>query len=115
MIVFIDGDGQHPPEHIPGMLEYMEAHKLDVVFSVRKGGDKMPLKRRLGNRILNTFAYYLFDMRLTDIWCGFRALRTSCLPKLSWTKNDYSGEIQMALKVGTTSFLMVNTSSPLST
>ena len=100
VIITIDGDGQHSSEYIPEILEYMEANKLDFVFTVRKGGDKMPLIRFLGNRTLNFTARLLFNINLKDMWCGFRVFKTSCLPKIAWNKNDYSGEIQMALKVG---------------
>ncbi len=100
IIVTLDGDGQHPPEHIPAMLKQMATQNLDVLFSVRKGGDSMPLVRRAGNRTLNLVAHYLFQLQLQDMWCGFRALRVSCLPKIAWRKRDYSGEIEMALKVG---------------
>lgn len=100
IIVTLDADGQHPPEYIPEIIQYMEKQKLDVAFSFRKGGDKMPLVRNLGNRTLNYFAKYLFNLNLKDLWCGFRAFKTSVLPKISWNKSDYSGEVQMALKVG---------------
>lgn len=100
IIVTLDADGQHPPEYIPAMLEFMRAHNLEVIFSVRNGGDRMPLVRRLGNRTLNLMAHYLFHLHLQDMWCGFRALRTEILPKITWRKRDYSGEIEMALRVG---------------
>jgi len=99
-IVTMDGDGQHPPEHIPRLLATMERNNWQVVFSVREGGDKMPLVRYLGNYALNSVARYLFNLNLRDVWCGFRALRTECLPLINWRCTDYSGEIQMALKVG---------------
>lgn len=100
VIVTIDGDGQHPPEIIPKVLQYMTDNNLDVVFTIRKGGQKMPLVRWLGNRTLNTMARYLFHLNLQDIWCGFRALKTKCLDLIDWDSCDYAGEIQMALKVG---------------
>ena len=100
IIITLDADGQHPPEHIPAMLDQMEKHNLDIIFSVRQGGDHMPLVRRVGNLTLNTTAHYLFNLKLRDIWCGFRAFHTDCLQKISWTKRDYSGEIEMALKAG---------------
>ncbi len=100
IIVMLDADGQHPPEHIPAMIDYLKKEKLDVVFSVREGGDRMPLIRRLGNQTLNHVAALLFNIKLQDIWCGFRALRTEVLPRIAWSKRDYSGEIEMALKAG---------------
>lgn len=100
VIVTIDADGQHPPEYIPLILDYMKSKNLDVVFSARKGGDKIPPVRLIGNYFLNLMTHYLFSLHLRDIWCGFRVFKTTCLPKILWDKNDYSGEIQMALKVG---------------
>ena len=100
IIVTIDGDGQHPPQFIPQVIKYLKENNLDFVFTVRQGGDKMPLVRRVGNFTLNAVAYRLFNLKLRDIWCGFRVFRADCLPKVNWRKSDYSGEIQMALKVG---------------
>ncbi len=100
IIVTIDSDGQHPPEHIPEMLKKMRENNWQVVFSVRQGGDKMPLVRFLGNYTLNKTAQLLFNLNLRDMWCGFRAIRADCLPLVDWRENDYSGEVQMALKVG---------------
>jgi len=98
IIVTIDGDGQHPSNIIPEVVQYLLNNKLDIVFTFRQGGDKMPLIRHLGNGALNFVAKTLFRLKLRDIWCGFRAFRTECLEKISWQKCDYSGEIQMALQ-----------------
>lgn len=100
IIITIDSDGQHPPEHIPEMLRKMKENNWQVVFSVRRGGDKMPLIRFLGNYALNKTARLLFNINLRDMWCGFRAVRADCLPLINWRESDYSGEVQMALKVG---------------
>lgn len=100
IIVTLDGDGQHEPNQIPGVLEYMKKNKYDIVFSVRKNGHTMPMVRKMGNVTLNFLARHLFHINLRDIWCGFRVFRTDILPKIDWTRTDYSGEIQMALKVG---------------
>lgn len=100
IIVTIDSDGQHPPYLAPLLVEYLQDNNLDFVFTIRQGGDKMPLIRWIGNKTLNLAARYLFNLKVGDIWCGFRAFRAECLEKISWEKCDYSGEIQMALRVG---------------
>lgn len=100
VIVMMDGDGQHPAEHIPEMLKAMKENDWQIIFSVREGGDKMPWVRFLGNRVLNGAARLLFNLNLRDIWCGLRAVRADVLPQIQWTNSDYSGEIQMALKAG---------------
>jgi len=100
IIVTIDGDGQHPVEHIPLMVKEMMANNWQVVFSVRQGGDRMPLVRLWGNYFLNLVARNFFNLKLRDMWCGFRAIRADVLPVIDWQNSDYSGEIQMALMVG---------------
>lgn len=101
IIVTLDADGQHSPEYIPRLVAYMRAQGLDFVFTERTGGgDEMPFVRRAGNYAVNRAAFYLFHLRTRDLWCGFRAFRVSCLPKIAWHSRDYSGEVQMALAVG---------------
>lgn len=100
IIVMMDADGQHPAECIPRLVTHMRANGLDFVFTERSGGDRMPFVRRAGNYALNTAAFRLFGLRTKDVWCGFRAVRVSCLPRVMWHARDYSGEVQMALAVG---------------
>lgn len=100
IIVTLDGDGQHPPQHVPEIVSLLRENNYEIVFTVRSGGDRMPFVRRVGNTVLNQVAFFLFRLRLRDIWCGFRVFRTEIVPRVLWKKTDYSGEIEMALKVG---------------
>ena len=100
IIATIDGDGQHPPQYALEMIRKLENDNLDIVFSVRQGGNKMPLIRRVGNNLINWAVRSFFNLNLRDLWCGLRVIRASILPKINWTSNDYAGEVQMALKVG---------------
>lgn len=100
LIVTMDADGQHLPEYIPRIIRHMRSNGLDFVFTERTGGDAMPFIRRAGNHAINKAAFWLFNLRTRDVWCGFRAFRASCLPKIMWRARGYSGEVQMALAVG---------------
>lgn len=100
IIVMMDADGQHPPTYIPRIVDYMRGNGLDAVFTERLHGDRMPLVRRAGNYAINKTALHLFGLRTRDVWCGFRAVRAACLPRIMWSARDYSGEVQMALAVG---------------
>jgi glycosyltransferase involved in cell wall biosynthesis len=100
IIVTMDADGQHLPEYIPRLVSTMRAQELDFLFTERIHGDRMPFVRRAGNYAVNKVAFHLFNLRTRDVWCGFRAFRASCLPKIMWHARDYSGEVQMALAVG---------------
>ena len=99
IVVMMDADGQHPPEYIPHLVACMREKNLDFVFTERTGGDRMPFIRRAGNWAINRTAFHLFGLRTNDVWCGFRAFRLSCLPRIAWRARDYSGEVQMALSV----------------
>lgn len=100
IIVTLDGDGQHPPACIPGVVRHLEDGGLDIVFTARTGGDAMPLVRRWGNRAINFAAARGFGLHTADLWCGFRAFRADALPRMPWSGRDYSGEVQMALAAG---------------
>ncbi len=100
IIVMMDADGQHPPSYIPRLVAHMREKNLDFVFTERSGGDRMPFVRRAGNWAVNKTALCLFGLRTDDLWCGFRAVRVACLPRVMWRARDYSGEAQMALAVG---------------
>lgn len=99
ILVMMDADGQHPPEYIPRLVHHMHENSLDFVFTERAHGDRMPFVRRAGNWTVNKAAFHLFGLRTNDLWCGFRAFRLSCLPRVAWRARDYSGEVQMALSV----------------
>lgn len=100
IVVMMDGDGQHPPEYISRMTAAMMADDLDAVFCFRKGGDSMPLIRRTGNQLIRILAAVLFNIYLRDLWCGLRAVKAKTLSAVDWQASDYSGEVQMILRIG---------------
>jgi len=72
----VDGDGQHPPEEIPRLLEVMEREGADIVvgsrFLGRKGYRSTPA-RWLGNRLFSFVVSAASGRRVTDPTSGFRA------------------------------------------
>jgi glycosyltransferase involved in cell wall biosynthesis len=95
-IVLMDGDGQHEPSEIPRLIEALQ--EVDIVFAARKLGKDMPSVRRMGNQVLNGSARWLYDVELSDIWCGYRAFRSSCFSKICWNADDYSVDVEMAIR-----------------
>jgi len=71
-ILLLDGDGQHPPAAIPGMLEM--ADDVDMVVGARFGGGGA-MHRNLANRVYNRLASYVTNRRIPDLTSGFRLLR----------------------------------------
>lgn len=98
-IILMDADGQHDPEEIESFLKLInEGNK--VVFGARYVGENMPFWRLLGNRLLNKSTAWLFNLKLHDVWCGYRAFTTDIFPKISWEAADYSVDVEMAIHVG---------------
>lgn len=72
VIVFMDADGQHPPEEIPGLLSALEGH--DMAIGARRGyGQAWP--RRIANAVFNRLATYVSGVNIEDLTSGFRAFK----------------------------------------
>lgn len=72
VIVLLDGDGQHPPEDIPRLLEKLDTHHMAV--GARAWNSRTGAHRNLANRIYNLFAGYVCGRRIDDLTSGFRAI-----------------------------------------
>ena len=73
IIIMMDGDGQHNPEDIPGMLEMMDTY--DMVVGSRTKGSDTDVHRDLGNGIYNFLATYICNRKIKDLTSGFRAFK----------------------------------------
>lgn len=71
-VLLLDGDGQHPPGHVPDMLR--QAERYDMVIGSR-GGSGGAAHRNLANRIYNGLASYVTSRRIPDLTSGFRLMR----------------------------------------
>ena len=75
ILVFMDGDGQHDPQDIAGLLEFFP--DFDMVVGARSLGDQASLGRALGNKIYNWFASYVAKFPIKDLTSGFRAVKSN--------------------------------------
>jgi glycosyltransferase involved in cell wall biosynthesis len=73
VLVMMDGDGQHNPNDIPGLLEGMEKHAM--VIGSRDWGGQSSFHRGLANRIYNLLASYVAHRWIPDLTSGFRAVK----------------------------------------
>lgn len=100
IIIFMDSDGQHLPKDLPRFVEPIEKEGFDVVIGVRKGGDKMPFVRRIGNGMLELAAHLLFGITIKDIQSGYRAFKAEHYPVLRWNAEGYFADAEMTLRTG---------------
>lgn len=98
MIVALDADAQHDPSHIPSFVRLLRIY--DIVFGYRTFSHSMPFIFRFGNIFINKLAAFLYDVRLRDTQCGYRAFTAETYKKVRWRSPDYSVESEMVARVG---------------
>lgn len=99
-VVTIDSDGQHRADHIPKFLRAL--NNYPVVIGVRKGFHKIPLIRKLGNRMATLLIFLLYRIYVDDLLCGFRAFNKSAFEKIKWSSDKYGVETEMIARLGLT-------------
>jgi len=100
-IVALDGDGQHLPRDIP-----LFAEKLDEGYDAAIGhrdfkGDKVPMSRRLGNKLDSKILSYLLKTNLPDPQNGFRMFTKQTIEKFfdDSGKSGFPFEIEMLINM----------------
>jgi len=82
-VVTIDGDGQHDPDEIPGILGNILNNGHDISIGLRSGnGTEMPAWRRVGKRVLDYATSFGNGGYVTDSQCGFRAFNRKAVKAL---------------------------------
>ena len=72
-IVFMDADGQHPPEMIPELMNEIEKGYF-MVIGARDSKSQASIFRRIANAIYNKIASYLSNYPIKDLTSGFRVV-----------------------------------------
>lgn len=91
VIVKLDGDGQHLPEEIPKLIKPILDGDADLVVGTRFiSGLKMPLVKKIGNKIITWLMKRLTGCSLTDTQCGFRAWSGKVAKMLIPTTGTYT-------------------------
>lgn len=75
VLVFMDGDGQHDPAAIAGLLDEIE-RGYDLVVGARQGiGSQASMARWSANTLYNKFSSSMVGHQIDDLTSGFRAAR----------------------------------------
>lgn len=73
IVVFLDGDNQHPPSEIPKLLEPIGEY--DMVVGARTPKSDTSLLRNIGNFMLMGVAKWISGQDIKDLTSGFRAIK----------------------------------------
>jgi len=98
VIVHIDGDGQFNALDIPKLIAPILDGSVDITtctrFSDPKHYPKMPLIKKIGNRIVRSIINRAINRKFTDVSCGFRAYsREAALRLTLFSSFTYTHEV----------------------
>ncbi|MFO1154430.1 MAG: glycosyltransferase family 2 protein [Rhodospirillales bacterium] len=83
-VITMDGDGQHPADAIPRMLEAAADDERRLVMAARLHcRDRMPSARRFGNGMADFWISWAAGCRITDTQSGFRLYPAALLRRLT--------------------------------
>jgi len=98
ILIFMDGDGQHDPEHIEKILTYFPEY--DMVVGARSKDHQASWSRRFGNRVFNWLGTYVSKFTIQDLTSGFRAIKSEVVHSLLYLlPNTYSYPTTLTLGV----------------
>lgn len=108
--VTLDADGQHDPSEISRLIQPIIDNKADVVIGSRfLRNQKVPIRRKIYNKIGNIITYLLFSVKTSDSQSGFRALNHKALEllKIKTNKMEVSSEIMKEIGKNNLRFMEV--------
>ena len=82
ILVILDADGQHDPQDITSVIKPVLDGYDVVIGSRHKEAQKIPLYRRIGQRLILHSVKALSEDDLTDTECGFRAFSRKAIQTL---------------------------------
>jgi glycosyltransferase involved in cell wall biosynthesis len=118
IIVYIDADGSHEISDIPRLTAPIHAGDADMVVGCRMTGgsdelhgDLFKFTRLIGSEIITMVINYRWNVRLTDVQNGFRAIRREVGLQLGLRENRFAIEEEMVMRALRKKFRVINVSS----
>jgi glycosyltransferase involved in cell wall biosynthesis len=110
-VIFLDADGQHPPQSLPAFVEASKAG-ADLVLGCRSFGEKMPFVRRTTNKFMGWVLSKLAGQKLGDTQCGYRLVRCDLWPKIKPSSGGFAAESEMLVHAARAGAKIVNVEIP---
>jgi glycosyltransferase involved in cell wall biosynthesis len=99
-VITMDCDEQHEPEMIPKFISEIRTDRWDIVSGSRylqnlPGDDLPPGDRRAINGSITSLMNGLFQLGITDAFCGFKAHRVAAMVPLKLDQAGYAFPLQL--------------------
>ena len=104
VIVEMDADGSHQPEHLPGLVGALDHADLSIGSRWVRGGKVVnwPKSREALSRAANIYTRLMLGLAVRDATAGFRAYRAATLRKISLSQVESTGycfQIDLTIRV----------------
>jgi dolichol-phosphate mannosyltransferase len=112
VIVEMDADGSHQPEHLPSLIGALADADLAIGSRWVHGGKVVnwPKSREALSRCANVYTRLMLGLGVRDATAGFRAYRASTLEKISLNQVESTGycfQIDLTVRVAQTGLRVV--------
>jgi len=97
-VAFVDGDGQHDPEDLPGLLDAAREGEQFVIGSRMDDPEATPAYRFRTNEIGSKILSRMTGLPIQDGQSGYRVLSADLLRKLDLNARGYIIETEILLK-----------------
>jgi len=98
-IAMLDGDGQHDPDDLPGLLEAWDSGASDLIVGGRlKERALIPPHRYWTNTIGTKLLSIITGVALEDSQSGYRLVDAGLLERMNLRSNGYAIESEMLIK-----------------
>ncbi len=101
--VIQDADLEYHPRDLIKMLTVFLEENADAVFGSRfvSGGPRRALlfRHQLGNKLLTFLCNLITNLNLTDVWTGYKAIRTELFKSIPLVANDFRLEPEVTIKL----------------
>jgi glycosyltransferase involved in cell wall biosynthesis len=102
IMVTLDSDGQHNPDHIPRLIEPLRTQNFDIVigsrFLSKDDKEKIPRYRSFGIKTITKLTQSASYSRLTDSQSGFRAYNKNALSKINLFEDGMAVSTEILLR-----------------
>jgi len=103
VMITLDGDGQHDPNDIPGLVKPIMEGSADIAVGSRflksvKGTKDVPLYRHVGIKAITKLTNATSNSRISDAQSGFRAYSRRALERLRLHENGMGVSVEILMK-----------------
>jgi len=106
--ITLDADGQHDPRSIPGFIAEHQRTGADIIVGTRaRSGSRMPLPRRVSNRLSSAVVSWLAGVRIEDSQSGYRLIARRVWESIPLCGQRYDLESELLIKAGRRGYRIV--------